>query len=185
MTRAEAWDLVCEFANSESQRKHALAVEAAMRGYARALGEDEDAWGAVGLVHDFDWGIHPTPETHPARGAEILRERGVDEWVVRAVLSHADHTGVGRETLLEKALFAVDELSGFLVACALVRPGRSLAGITATSVRKKMKDKTFAAAVSREDIARGAEALGLPLDEHIANVARYLTEREADLGLGA
>lgn len=184
MTRAQAWDLVCEFTQGDRLRKHALAVEAAMRGYARSFGEDEEVWGAIGLLHDFDWEIHPTLEEHPGKGAEILRDRGVEEWAIKAVLSHAEHTGVTRDTLLEKALFAVDELSGFLVACALVRPSRSLTDIAPKSVKKKMKDKTFAAAVNRDDITRGAEELGITLDEHIENVARFLAEGEGDLGLG-
>lgn len=185
MTRTQAWELVCEFTESDRLRKHALAVEAAMRGYARSFGEDEEVWGTIGLLHDFDWEIHPTLEEHPGKGAEILRDRGAEEWVIKAVLSHAEHTSVTRDTLLEKALFAVDELSGFLVACALVRPSRSLTDITPKSVKKKMKDKTFAAAVNRDDITRGAEELGVSLDEHIGNVARFLAEREDELGLGA
>lgn len=184
MTRAEAWQMVCEYTQSENLRRHALAVEAAMRGYARLHGEDEEGWGVVGLIHDFDWEVHSTLDEHPAAGASILRSYGVEEWIVRAVLSHAEHTGVPRQTELEKTLFAVDELSGFLVACALVRPSRSLTDITASSVKKKMKDKTFAAAVNRDDIRRGAAELGLTLEEHIENTARFLAEREADLGLG-
>ncbi|MBD3177123.1 MAG: HDIG domain-containing protein [Armatimonadia bacterium] len=185
MDRAKAWEIVCEFTESENLRKHALAVEAAMRGYARMKGEDEDLWGTIGLLHDFDWEVHPTLEEHPSKGAEILRERGVDEWIVKAILSHAEHTGVPRETELEKTLFAVDELSGFLVACALVRPSRSLTDIKVKSVKKKMKDKSFAAAVNRDDIRKGAEELGIPLEEHIQNTAGFLADVEDRLGLGA
>jgi putative nucleotidyltransferase with HDIG domain len=184
MSREQAWEIVCEFTKSESLRGHALAVEIAMRGYARLWGEDEDLWGVVGLIHDFDYEIHPTLEQHPQSGAATLRERGMPEEIVRAALSHAEHTGVGRESRLEKTLFAVDELCGFLVACALVRPGRSLVGLEVSSVRKKLKQKAFAAAVNREEIVRGAEELGVRLEEHIGNVTRFLAAEESRLGLG-
>jgi len=185
MTRQEAWEIVCEFIASENLRKHALAVEAAMRGFARLAGEDEERWGLVGLIHDFDWEIHPTLEGHPQKGAEILRSRGVGEATIQAVLSHASHTGVPRETALERTLFAVDELSGFLIACALVRPDRSLRGLAAPSVRKKLKQKAFAASVSREDIEAGARELGVDLGEHIDRLVAILAPIESTLGLGA
>jgi len=184
MTRQQAWDLVCEFIANDSLRKHALAVEAAMRGSARLAGEDEERWGLVGLIHDFDWEIHPTLEGHPQKGADILRSRGVDEETVKAVLSHASHTGVPREAALERTLFAVDELCGFLIACALVRPNRTLQGLAASSVRKKLKQKAFAASVSREDIEVGARELGVDLGEHVDRLILILTPVERTLGLG-
>jgi putative nucleotidyltransferase with HDIG domain len=184
VTLEQADRILREFTTNERLLIHARAVSLAMRGYARLRGEDEEAWAAVGLLHDFDYEVHPTLEEHPRKGAAILRERGVEEWIVRAVLSHASHTGVTRESLLERTLFAVDELSGFLIACALVRPERSLAGLEVSSVRKKMKQKSFAAAVNREEIVEGAEELGLPLEEHVANVIGFLAESESELGLG-
>ena len=165
--RQAAWCLLTEFTQSESLRKHALAVEACMRAYARKLGGDEDLWGVVGLIHDFDYDRWPRLEDHPYRGNEILRERGYPEDIRRAILGHADYTGVPRDTLMAKALFASDELAGFITACALVRPDR-IQSLEAKSVRKRMKDKAFARSVRREDIAKGAEELGVPLDEHIA-----------------
>jgi putative nucleotidyltransferase with HDIG domain len=185
MTLTQANAILTEFTQNERLLIHARAVSAAMRGYARLRGEDEEAWGVVGLLHDFDYEIHPTLDEHPQKGAEILRERGVEEWIIRGVLAHAGHTGVTPETDLEKTLCAVDELSGFLIACALVRPERSLVGLEVRSVTKKMKQKAFAAAVSREEILEGAETLGVPLEEHIATVIGILAEREAELGLGA
>lgn len=184
MTREQAWNLVCEFIQSENLRTHALTVETAMRGYARLWGEDDDLWGVVGLIHDFDWEVHPSLEGHPQAGAATLRDRGVPEEIVRAVLSHADHTGVRRESRMERTLYAVDELCGFLVACALVRPGRTLVGLEVSSVKKKLKQKAFAAAVNRDEIAHGAEELGTPLEEHIANVTRFLAAEESRFGLG-
>lgn len=184
-TREDAWDLVTEYTDSESLRAHMLAVEAAMRGYARKFGEDEDWWGILGLVHDFDYEKHQGENGHPFVGVQILDKKGFPREFRRAILSHADYTGVPRETRAEKALYACDELSGFLVACALVRPSRSFSDMTVASVKKKLKDKGFAAAVSREDIARGAEDLGVPLDKHIENVISYLKPVEKKLGLGS
>jgi putative nucleotidyltransferase with HDIG domain len=182
-TRAEAYAILTEFTQNENLLKHALAVEAAMRHYARKFGEDEELWGAVGLLHDFDYEKYPTPEDHPVRGAAILRERGYDESIIRAILSHADHTGVARETLLEKTLFAVDELTGFITAVALVRPSKQVAEVTPQSVRKKMKDKAFARNVRREDVVAGAGLLGLELDEHIQNVTQAMRDIAPRLGL--
>ncbi|MCS7206962.1 MAG: HDIG domain-containing protein [Dehalococcoidia bacterium] len=183
MNRNEALAIVNEFVKSESLRKHLLSVEAAMRAYARKYGEDEETWGIAGLLHDFDWEICPTPDQHPTYGAALLRQRGVPEPIVRAVLSHGDHTGIPRETLMEKALFAVDELCGFIIAVALVRPTKSLAEVTPEAVRKKMKDKAFARAVRREDITKGAEELGVNLDEHLAFVTQALRSVAPSLGL--
>ena len=183
MDRETAYALLTEFTKSESLIKHALAVEAGVRAYAGKLGGDPDEWGAIALIHDFDYERWPDLEDHPFRGAEILVERGFDEHVVRAVKSHADHTGVPRETPLERALFAVDELAGFITACALVRPSKSIMDLKPKSVKKKMKDKSFAAKVNRDDILRGAEELGVPLDEHIANVIAAMQGIAAELGL--
>lgn len=183
MTREEAWQVVCEFTESDSLRKHMLAVEASMAFYAEKYGEDVERWRVVGLLHDFDYEKHPTAEEHPIVGMGILRERAVSEEIVRAIGSHADRTGIPRESLMEKALFACDELSGFITAVAYVRPNRSLSEVEVASVKKKLKDKAFARQVSREDIVKGAEELGLPLDEHIENCIHAL-RREADvLGL--
>jgi putative nucleotidyltransferase with HDIG domain len=183
VSRAAAWALLTEYTQSDSLRKHALAVAAALAGYAEKFGEDPDAWAAVALLHDFDYERWPSLTDHPFRGAEILREKGCPEWAVRAILSHADYTGVSRETRLEHALFACDELAGFITAAALVRPSKSVLDLEASSVLKRMKDKAFARAVSRDDIRKGAEALGLPLEEHISNVIRFM-RRDADaLGL--
>lgn len=169
MTREDAWKLLCEYTRSESLRQHARAVEAAMRAYARRFGENEELWGVVGLLHDFDYERWPDPPQHTRKGAEILRRRGVDEEIIGAVLSHADWNleEYPRDRPLRRALFAVDELCGFLVACALVRPTR-FQGMTPKSVRKKLKTPSFAASVSREDVRQGAELLGLELDDHIA-----------------
>jgi len=183
VTRDDAWAILTQYVKSESLIKHCLAVEAAMRAYARKFGEDEELWAIVGLLHDFDYEIHPTMDKHPAAGAPILREHGVPEEIVRAVLSHADFLGLPRETRLEKTLAAVDELTGFLTAVALVRPNKSIAGVEPSSVRKKMKDKAFARAVRREDITAGAELLGVPLDEHIAFVVAAMSESAEALGL--
>ena len=165
--------------------KHLLAVEAAMKGYARKFGADEEQWGIAGLLHDFDWEICPTPEDHPTFGANILRERGVPDDIVRAVLSHGDHTGMERESLMEKTLFAVDELSGFVRAVALVRPGKSLDDLKPKSVKKKMKDKAFARDIHREDITKGAAEMGVDLDEHIAFVTESLKPVAEEIGLNA
>ncbi len=182
-TRADAWTLLTEYTQNDSLLKHALAVEAAMRWHARKLGEDEELWGNTGLLHDFDYERWPDAENHPYRGAEILRQHGYPEFVVRAVLSHADYTGVTRETLLEKVLFACDEMAGFVTAAALVRPSKSVLDLEASSVVKRMKDKAFARAVKREDLKAGAELLGLPLPEHIGTVIAAMRERAEDLGL--
>jgi len=181
--RAAAWCLLTEFTQSESLRKHALAVEACMRAYARKNGADEDLWGVVGLLHDFDYDKYPSAEDHPFRGSEILKERGYSEKIRRAILSHASYTGVSRESAMEKTLFACDELAGFITACALVKPGKSLAEVEAPSVKKKMKDKAFARSVSREDITQGAAELGMPLEEHIAFCIEAMKGVAGELGL--
>ena len=178
-----ALEIVEEHAKSESLRKHLLAVEECMRAYARKAVEDEELWGIAGLVHDFDWEVCPTPESHPTYGAEILRSRGFPEEIVRAVLSHGNHTGIPRETPMEKALFACDELSGFVTAVALVRPSKSLSYTKVSSVKRKFKDKRFAASASREDVFQGAEELGVDLDDHIAFVIEALKPVAPRLGL--
>lgn len=183
MTRDEAWALLGEHTQNPSLIKHMLAVEAAMRAYARKFGEDEETWGIIGLLHDFDYEKYPTRDDHPFRGAEILRTRGVAEDWITTILSHADYTGVPRISRRDKSLFAVDELCGFLTACAYVRPDRKIATVEVESVRKKMKQKSFAAQVSREDIIRGAEELGVPLDEHIAFVRDAMAQIADTLGL--
>ncbi len=183
LSRDAAWALVTEYTQSDSLRKHMLAVEAAVRGYARQFEEDEEAWGFVALVHDFDYERYPDPENHPFRGVEILRTRQYPEWVTRAILSHADYSGVPRESRLEHVLYACDEMSGFVTAAALVRPSKSVLDLEASSVLKRMKDKAFARAVNRDDLRRGAEELGLPLDQHIANVIQFLRVRADALGL--
>ena len=183
LSRQDAWALVTEFTQSEALRKHMLAVEAAVRGYAREFGEDEDDWGTVALLHDFDYERYPDQENHPFRGVEILQQRGYPEWVTRAILSHADYSGVPRQSGLEKTLYACDEMSGFVTAAALVRPSKSVLDLEASSVMKRMKDKAFARAVSRDDLRRGAEEMGLPLEQHITNVVRFLRERADALGL--
>lgn len=183
LSREDAWALVIEYTQSESLRKHMLGVEAAVRGYARHFGEDEDDWGAVALLHDFDYERYPDQQNHPFRGVEILKARGYPEWVTRAILSHADYSGVPRESRLEKTLYACDEMSGFITAASLVRPSKSIMDLEAASVIKRMKDKAFARAVSREDLRRGAEELGLPLDQHIANVIAFMRVRADELGL--
>jgi putative nucleotidyltransferase with HDIG domain len=183
LTRDEAWLVLSEFTKSESLLKHALAVEAAVRGYARKFGEDPDAWGIVALLHDFDYERWPSAADHPFRGVEILRLRGYPEWVIRAILSHAAYSGVPRESLLEKTLFACDEMAGLVTAASLVRPSKSVLDLTAASVMKRMKDKAFARGVNREDLRTGAELLGLPLEEHIANVIAFMREQADVLGL--
>lgn len=181
--RAAAWSLLTEFTQSESLRKHAMAVEACMRAYARKFGEDEQQWAVVGLIHDFDYEKYPSLDDHPMRGSEILEQRGWPEDIRRAILSHADHTGVARQTRLEHALFACDELAGFITAVALVKPGKSLAEVDARSVRKKMKDKAFARSVSRDDITKGAQELGLDLEQHIAFCIEAMKAIAGELGL--
>ena len=173
---------MCEWTESDSLRKHMLAVETAMRAYARMFGEDEEKWGITGLLHDMDYEKHPTPDEHPMVGVRELEGRGYPRDVIHAIEGHADYLDVARDTLMSKTLYAVDELSGFIVACALVRP-EGLEGLKAKSVRKKMKQKSFAAAVNREDIVRGAEELGVDLNEHIEFVAGALRERSDLLGL--
>ena len=189
MTREEALALMHEHTASEALRRHMYAVETAMRACARRLGEDEEAWATVGLLHDFDYEGHPNDarsptEEHPAFGVTLLRERGYPEPLCRAILGHATYTGVPRDTPVARALFAVDELCGFLVACALVRPSRSLADLGVRSVRKKLKDRGFARAVDRGEIRQGAEELGVDLDEHIEFVLQALRPEEKRLGLG-
>ena len=181
--RESAWCLLTEFTQSESLRKHALAVEACMRAYARKTGGDEELWGAVGLLHDFDYEKYPSLEDHPYKGSEILKERGYSEEVRRAILSHAEYTGVARVSPMEKTLFACDELAGFITACALVKPGKSLAEVEAKSVRKKMKDKAFARSVHREDIIEGAADLNIDLEEHIVFCIEAMRAIASDLGL--
>ena len=183
LTRDAAWALLTEYTKSESLLKHALAVEAAVRGYARVFGEDENGWGIVALLHDFDYERWPSLEDHPFRGSEILREQGYPEWVIRAILSHADYSGVPRDGRLEKTLFACDEMAGFVTAASLVRPSKSVLDLEASSVVKRMKDKAFARGVKREDLRAGAELLGLPLDEHIANVIGFMRAEADALGL--
>jgi predicted hydrolase (HD superfamily) len=183
LSRDAAWALLTEWTTSESLRKHAMAVEAAVRGYARKFGANEDEWGIVGLLHDFDYERYPTLDDHPFRGCEELRRRGYPEWVMRAILSHAQYSGVPRESSLEKSLFACDEMAGFVTAASLVRPSKSVLDLEASSVIKRMKDKAFAKGVSRDDLRQGAEELGLPLDEHVTNVITFLRERADALGL--
>ncbi|HWK09242.1 MAG TPA: HD domain-containing protein [Vicinamibacterales bacterium] len=183
LSRADALALMREYTQNESLRKHMLAVEAAVRGYARRFGEDPDDWGVVALLHDFDYERWPDQANHPFRGVEILKEKGYPEWVTRAILSHAEYSGVPRESRLEHTLFACDEMSGFVTAAALVRPSKSVLDLEPSSVIKRMKDKAFARAVPREDLRRGAEELGLPLDEHIANVIAFMREDADALGL--
>ena len=183
LVRADAWALLTDWTLGESLRKHALAVEAAVRGYARLYGEPEDDWGVVALLHDFDYERYPTPADHPFRGCEELRRRGYPEWVMRAILSHANYSGVARESRLEKTLFACDEMAGFVTAAALVRPSRSVLDLEPASVLKRMKDKAFARAVSRDDLRAGAEELGLALDAHAGNVIGFLREHADALGL--
>ena len=183
MTRDQAWDTVCEFVQSEGLRRHMLAVEACLAAYANKFGEDAELWAVTGLLHDFDWEIHPAAPDHPMSGEPILRERGVSDTVRRAILSHANYSGVSRESLLEKCLFACDELSGFLTACSYVKPGKSIFEVDVHSVRRKLKDKAFARNVARADITNGAEELGVPLEEHIAFCIEALKARAPELGL--
>jgi len=181
--REAAWGLLTEFTQSESLRKHALAVEACMRAYARKFSENEDLWGVVGLIHDFDYEKYPSLDDHPYKGNEILTERGYPEEIRRAIMSHAEYTGVTRDSRMEKALFACDELAGLITAVALVKPGKSLAEVDARSVRKKMKDKAFARSVNREDIVNGAADLGIELEDHIAFCIEAMKGSAEALGL--
>lgn len=184
LDRGAAWALLTEWTTSDSLRKHALAVEAAVRGYARRAGADEEDWGVVALLHDFDYERFPTLGDHPNKGCEHLRALGYPEWVMRAIQAHAwEITGVQPETPLERALVACDEMAGFVTAAALVRPSKSVLDLEASSVVKRMKDKAFARAVPREHLKRGAELLGLPLDEHVTNVIAFMRERADELGL--
>src|SRR5256884_8557582 len=183
-TRDRAWETLTRYTQSEALRRHALAVEASMRVYARRLGEDEERWAVVALLHDFDYEIHPTLDEHPQDGAPVLREEGWPEDVVEAVLSRAEHLAMPRDTPLKKTLFACDELSGFVHACALVRP-TGLEGLEPKSVKKKLKQPSFAAGVHRDEVYRGAEELGVELDEHIRNVVEALRPIAAERGLPA
>jgi putative nucleotidyltransferase with HDIG domain len=186
--RGDAWKLLCEYTQGASLRKHALAVEACVRAYARKAGADEELWGLAGLLHDFDYerwpnAGHLAEAEHPAEGGRILRERGYPEEVIEATLSHADYTGVARTSALDHALFACDELAGFLTACALVKPSKSLGDVNVASVKRKLKDKAFARGVSREDVRRGAEELGMPLEDHIQNCLEAMRGIASELGL--
>jgi len=183
MDRATALGIVREFVKNENLVRHMLAVEAAMRFYAQKFGEDVESWGLIGLLHDFDWEIHPTLEQHPMEGAPILRARGVPEDWIQDILSHADHTGVPRNTLRRKALFACDEVTGLITAVALVRPSRSLLDLEVSSVKKKWKDRSFAAGANREEIERGAQELGIELWEHVGNVIQAMRSIATELGL--
>ena len=183
MTRDAAWQLLTEYTKSDSLLKHAMGVEAAVRGYARAFGENEEEWGIVALLHDFDYERWPSLDDHPFRGCEILREKGYPEWVTRAILSHAEYSGVPRESKLERTLWACDEMAGFITAASLVRPSKSVLDLEPASVMKRMKDKAFARGVKREDLRRGADELGLPLEQHIGNVIGFMRERADALGL--
>ncbi|TMG04117.1 MAG: HDIG domain-containing protein [Chloroflexi bacterium] len=183
MNREDAWNILCEHTKTEALRKHALAVEAAMRAYARKYGGDEERWATVGLLHDFDFEMHPNADEHPVKGAEILRERGVPEDIVYAVLCHADYLGLDRKAPMDRAIYAVDELTGFITAVALVRPGKSIDEVDVAAVRKKMKDKGFARNVNRDDITKGADQLGVDLDEHIAFVIDSLKPVASQLGI--
>ena len=183
MNRSEALAIVHQYVKNENLLRHMLAVEAAMRFYAEKYNQDAETWGIAGLLHDFDWEIHPTLENHPQAGAPILRQHGVPEEIVRAVLSHADHTGVPRQTLMEKALYACDEITGLIIAVALVRPSRSLNDLEAASVKKKWKDKAFAAGADREEIARATANFGVELWEHVGNVILAMRRIAPELGL--
>jgi putative nucleotidyltransferase with HDIG domain len=183
MTRDEALSIVREYVKNENLVKHMLAVEAAMRFYAAKYGEDAEKWGITGLLHDFDWEIHPTLEGHPSAGEPILRERGVPEEILRAIMAHSDHTGIPRVTRMEKALYACDEITGLITAVALVRPSRSLLDLEASSVKKKWKDKAFAAGANREEIQRAAEEFGIDLWEHTSNVIQAMRGIAPELGL--
>jgi putative nucleotidyltransferase with HDIG domain len=183
LTREQAWVIVCEFTRSEGLRKHALAVETCVVAYAKQLGEDEHKWSITALLHDFDWEIHPQAPDHPMLGEPILAERGVDEETRRAILSHANYSGVPRVSALEKVLYACDELAGFITAISYVKPTRSVCEVDVASVKKKMKDKAFARSVSRQDIIEGAQELGVPLEEHVDFCVKAMQARAAELGL--
>ena len=183
ISRDQAWSVLTEFTKSDSRRKHARAVEASMRAYAGRYDEDADTWGVAGMLHDFDYEMHPRAPHHPIKGAEILLSRGVPEPIVQAILAHADYAGVPRVSRLDRALYACDELSGFVHAVALVRPGRVITGLEPPSVKKKLKDKAFARTVNRDDVYRGAAELGVDLDAHIAFVIAALTDVAPEIGL--
>lgn len=183
MDRQQAYAIVTEFIKNPNLVNHMLAVESAMRHYARKLGQDEELWGITGLLHDFDWEIHPTLEQHPTAGEPILRQRNVPDEVIRAVLSHADHTGIPRQTLMEKALYACDEITGMITAVALVRPSRSLYDLTSSSVKKKWKDRAFAAGANREEMERAAVEFGVDLWQHVDEVILAMRSIAPDLGL--
>jgi len=183
MDRDQAWEIVCEFVKSDNLRKHMLAVETCVAAYARKMGEDEEKWAVTALLHDFDWEIHPNLPDHPTKGEAILAKRGVSEEIRRAILSHADFTGVPRVSPLEKTLFACDELAGFLTACSYVKPSRSIHEVETPSVKKKLKDKAFARAVNRDDILSGATQMGVDLDQHISFCIEAMKARAAELGL--
>ncbi len=182
LTRDDAWTLLCEYTRGDSLRKHALAVEAVMRAYARRLAEDEEKWGMVGMLHDFDYEMYPNPPDHPMKGSEILREQGYSAEIRRAILGHANYTGVSRDTLLARGLYACDELTGFVVACALVRPN-GIWDLEAKSVKKKLKDKAFARTVNRDEVYEGAAELGVDLGEHIDFIIAALRDVACDVGL--
>jgi len=184
LSREQAWDIVCEFTKSEGLRKHALAVETCVTAYARKMGEDEHKWSLTALLHDFDWEIHPQAPDHPMLGAPMLAERGVDAEIRRAILSHANYSGVPRVSPLEKVLYACDELAGFITAISYVKPSRSVSEVDVASVKKKMKDKAFARSVNRQDIVDGAMELGVPLEEHIDFCIKAMQARAGELGLG-
>jgi len=181
--RERAWAILCEFTKSESLRKHALAVEACVAAYARQFGEDEPKWSITALLHDFDWEIHPQAPDHPMKGEAILAERGVNEEIRRAILSHANYSGVPRVSPLEKTLYACDELAGFITAISYVKPRRSVFEVDVGSVKKKMKDKAFARSVNRQDIVEGAQELGVPLDDHIDFCIKSMQARAEELGI--
>jgi putative nucleotidyltransferase with HDIG domain len=183
MDRNQAWQIVCEFVKSESLRKHMLAVETCVAAYAHKFGEDEEKWAVTALLHDFDWEIHPEAPDHPMKGEAILAERGVSEEIRRAILSHANYSGVPRVSPLERTLFACDELAGFLMACSYVKPGRSIHEVETASVRRKLKDKAFARAVNRDDILNGAAELGVDLDQHITFCIGAMKAHAQELGL--
>ena len=183
MTRDKAWELLCEFTKSDSLRRHALAVEACVAAYAAKFGEDIETWAVTAVLHDFDYEMHPDAPDHPMKGEPILAERGVHPEIRRAILSHANYSGVSRDSRLEKTLFACDELAGFLTACSYVKPNRSIHEVDTKSVRKKLKDKGFARSVSRDDVINGAAEMGIDLDEHIEFCIQAMKLRAADIGL--
>ncbi len=183
ISRDHAWSIVCEFVQSDGLRRHMLAVETCVTAYAHKFGEDEEKWAVTALLHDFDWEIHPAAPDHPMKGEQILAERGVDDEIRRAILSHANYSGVPRESPLEKTLFACDELAGFLTACSYVKPNKSIFEVDVASVKKKLKDKAFARAVNRDDIINGTKEMGVDLDQHIAFCIEAMKGRAAELGL--